>query len=33
MKNEHEFSDVNEYTIGILTWNLAGNAPAADMNF
>jgi len=27
MKNELEFSNVNEYTIGILTWNLAGNAP------
>jgi len=28
MKNELEFSNVNEYTIGILTWNLAGNAPS-----
>jgi len=27
MKNELEFSNVNEYLIGILTWNLAGNAP------
>ena len=33
MKNEHEFSNVNQYTIALLTWNLAGNPPAADLSF
>ncbi len=33
MKNEHEFSNINQYSVGILTWNLAGNAPTADLSF
>lgn len=33
MKNEHEFSQVNEYVFGILTWNLAGSAPTTQMDF
>ena len=33
MKNEHEFSEINQYTVALLTWNLAGNPPAADLSF
>lgn len=33
MKNEHEFSQVNDYIIGVLTWNLAGNSPSSQMDF